>query len=52
MKYFYGAIFYFSLITANAQVYDGLIDKDFSNANIGNIHSGHNEIILTYYHSN
>ena len=48
MKYFYGAIFYFSLITANAQNYDGVKDKDFSNANIGNIHSGHNEIILTF----
>jgi peptidoglycan/xylan/chitin deacetylase (PgdA/CDA1 family) len=27
---------------------DGTIDKDFSNTNIGDIHVGHNEIILTF----
>lgn len=33
---------------ANAQIDFDLVAKDFSKINIGNIHSGHNEIILTF----
>jgi peptidoglycan/xylan/chitin deacetylase (PgdA/CDA1 family) len=43
-------LFFILLLTisqANTQIDFG-IDKDFSKGNIGNIHTGHNEIILTF----
>ena len=40
-------LFLLCLYFSNLYAY-GVIDKDFSNNNIGNIHEGHNEIILTF----
>ncbi|MBC7537645.1 MAG: polysaccharide deacetylase family protein [Bacteriovorax sp.] len=37
-----------TLSLSNAQINFGVEDKDFSKGNIGNIHTGHNEIILTF----
>lgn len=50
MKYFFSKIilFTFFISAAQAQAQESMIDKDFSDANIGNIHTGHNEIILTF----
>jgi peptidoglycan/xylan/chitin deacetylase (PgdA/CDA1 family) len=41
-------VLFLTLSLANAQVDIGVIDKDFSKSNIGNIHTGHNEIILSF----
>ncbi|MDD4973822.1 MAG: polysaccharide deacetylase family protein [Bacteriovorax sp.] len=36
------------LYQANAQIDFQVVDKDFSKVNIGNIHTGHNEIIFSF----
>lgn len=40
-------VFYLFIYISNLYAY-GVMDKDFSNNNLGNIHEGHNEIILTF----
>jgi peptidoglycan/xylan/chitin deacetylase (PgdA/CDA1 family) len=49
-KLFFILSFSFSLLffEANAQINLGIIDREFSKVNIGNIYSGQNEIILSF----
>lgn len=48
MKNFLSLLFFLSFSTVNAQIHFGVEEKDFSKTNIGRIHTGHNEIILTF----
>lgn len=48
MKTMIMALFLFARTPAFAQIDIPIFDKDFSKSNIGSIHTGHNEIILSF----